>query len=68
MKVCRRSGSTAPLITILSLRDEWSTSDPGRFNPGKCLGACGIGGWLGSRAGLEVSERRKISLLPFITL
>jgi hypothetical protein len=37
--------------------DEWSASLPSRFNPtGRALDIHWVGGWVGSRAGLDAVE------------
>jgi hypothetical protein len=52
-----RSAGTAPLFLTSSLDGgEWSSSRPDRFTPGTHM----MGGWVGSRAGLGVVEKRKI--------
>ena len=53
----------APLINLGTTR-KWSAPRPGRFNltsSASAAGTCGLGGLLGSRAGLDVLKRRKIS-------
>jgi hypothetical protein len=54
-----------PFLTSELDRGEWLASLPGRFTPGAI--ACGIysiGGWMGSRTGLDAVEKRKILPLP----
>jgi hypothetical protein len=41
---------------------EWSASRPGRFIPGEiAAGIHCMGGWVGSRASLDIVEKRKCS-------
>jgi hypothetical protein len=48
---------------------EWSSSLPGRFNPGeRAPGTLWIGGWVGPIAGLEHMEKRKSLTLRGIEL
>jgi hypothetical protein len=50
MKTCGR-------VTSALDGSEWSASHPGRFTPGeKAHGTQWIGGWLGTRAGLDAGE------------
>jgi hypothetical protein len=54
----RRHSSTT---LDLGARWRWSGSRPGRFSPGvRAPGTHWIGGWVGSRAGLDTVEYRKI--------
>jgi hypothetical protein len=42
---------------------EWSASRPGRFTPReRATGTHWIGGWVGSRAGLDTLSNRKIPI------
>jgi hypothetical protein len=43
---------------------EWSASRPGRYT----LGIHWIGGWVGSRTGLDAAEKRKFLILPGLEL
>jgi hypothetical protein len=55
--------------TILDLgtRWRWSASRPDRFTPGEIAPSTDwIGGWVGSRAGLDAVEKRKTLPLPRI--
>jgi hypothetical protein len=55
-------GITQPFLTSALDRGEWSASRLGRFNPGeRAPGIHFIGGWMGSKAGLDAMEKRKIS-------
>jgi hypothetical protein len=48
---------------------EWSASRPNRFTPGeRAPGTHWIGGWVGSRAGLDGVEKRKFLILPGLEL
>jgi len=49
-----------PFLTSGLEGGEWSTSRPGRFTPGeKSPGTHRIGGWVGTRAGLDAVAKRK---------
>jgi hypothetical protein len=51
-------------FTLALVRGEWSASLPGRFTPGeRASGTHWIGGWVGSRTGLDDVKKRK-----FLTL
>jgi hypothetical protein len=55
---------TSPLVG-----GEWSASRPGLFTPGEgAPGTHWIGGWMGSRAGLNDVEKRKFLTLPRLQL
>jgi hypothetical protein len=55
-----RYSSTHSLTSVLD-GGEWSVSQPGRFTPReKAPGTHWIGGWVGSRAGLDAVVKRKI--------
>jgi hypothetical protein len=44
--------------------DEWTASHPGRFTPGeRAPGTHWIGGWVGSRAGLDDVDKRRLLTL-----
>jgi hypothetical protein len=64
------SGGIAPSFETPALdRGQWSTSRSGRFAPGeRAVRTHRIGGWMVSRIGLHVVERRKILLLPGLEL
>jgi hypothetical protein len=48
---------------------EWSASRPGGFIPRERVsGTRWIGGWIGSRAGLDDMEKRKFLTLPGLEL
>jgi hypothetical protein len=48
-------------LTLALHGDEWSDSRPGRFTPSKrAPGTHWIGGWVGSRAGLDAVVKRRI--------
>jgi hypothetical protein len=48
---------------------EWSTWRPDRFTPGeRAHGIHWIGGWVGSRAGLDDVEKREILTPPGLEL
>jgi hypothetical protein len=55
------SGSRAPPFLTSALDGvEWSDSRPGRFSSEeRALGTCWMGGWVGSRAGVDSVEERK---------
>jgi hypothetical protein len=61
MTAYRRSRVIAPLITVTLDGGKWSNSRPGRCTPGRNPGTHWIWGWVGSRAGLDVWEKRRIS-------
>ena len=49
-------------LTLLLDVGEWSASCAGHFTLGKePLGTHCVGGWTGTRAGLDTSKKRKIS-------
>jgi hypothetical protein len=52
--------SKATRILNFDTRWEWSGSRPGLFIVGGVLGACWIGGWVGSRTGLDAVAKRTI--------
>jgi hypothetical protein len=59
------SGVIAPLIFLTSALDggEWSASLPGHFTPReRAPGTHWIGGWMGSRAGLDAVVKREIPI------
>jgi hypothetical protein len=59
--------STFSLILALA-GGEWSTSLPGRFNPGeRAPGTHWTGGWVHPRAGLD-DVKRKFLILPGLEL
>jgi hypothetical protein len=62
MKTYWGNEGIVPRILNLALDGgEWSTSRYGRFNSLKrVLGTHWIGGWMGSRAGLDTEVKRKI--------
>jgi len=45
--------------------DEWLTSRPGRFTPGKNTGTHWIGGWMDPTASLDVLEKNLLQLPDF---
>jgi hypothetical protein len=48
------------LLTSALVRDEWSASRPGPFNPReRDLSTHCIGGWVGTRAGVDAVVKRK---------
>jgi hypothetical protein len=54
------SHSSTYSVTLAIDGGEWSTSRPGRFTPRKiATGAHWIGGWMGSRTGLDTVSKRK---------
>jgi hypothetical protein len=56
-------------LTSALVGSEWSTSRPGRFNPGERVpGTHWIGGWVGPRTGLDEVEKRKFLTLPGLEL
>jgi hypothetical protein len=59
MKTLWRSGSVAPpFLTSLLDGEEWSSSYPRHFNPGKIAHDIhGIGAWVGTTAGLDIIKR-----------
>jgi hypothetical protein len=57
MKTYGGGGIVPPFLTWELDGSEWSASRPGRFTPGKgAPGTNWIGGWVGSRAGLDAVE------------
>jgi hypothetical protein len=53
------------LLNSALFGDDWSASRPGRFTPRElALGAHYIGGWVGSRAGLDDVDKRKLLTPP----
>jgi hypothetical protein len=62
MKLYWGSECIAPRILTSALdRCEWSASLPGRFTPRETAPCTHwIGGWVGSRAGLDAVSKRKI--------
>jgi hypothetical protein len=55
-------GMARPLLTLTLYEGEWSVSHTGRFILWeRALGTHWIGGWLGTSAGLDPVENRKIS-------
>jgi hypothetical protein len=56
-------------LTSALVGGEWSVSRPGRFTPEeRAPGIHWIGGWVGSRAGLDDMEKRKFLPLPGLEL
>jgi hypothetical protein len=52
-----------------ALVGEWSASRPGRFTPReRAPGTHWIGGWVGSRAGIDDVEKTKYLTLPGLEL
>jgi hypothetical protein len=55
-------------LTTALVGSEWSASRPGRFTPGerapRRIGGC----WVGPRAGLDITEKRKFLTLPGLEL
>jgi hypothetical protein len=52
-------------LTSALVGGEWSASSPGRFTPGeRAPGAHWIGGFVGPRAGLDDTEKRKFLTIP----
>jgi hypothetical protein len=66
MKSYRRSRGIAPRIRFTSAVDggEWSAPRPGRFTlKERAAGTHRIGGWVGTKAGLDAVARRKNSII-----
>ena len=63
IKAYRRSGGLAPLIFNLGTKWRWLVNfhAPAALLPGIIPGSHWVGGWTGPTAGLDVSEKRKIS-------
>jgi hypothetical protein len=62
MKAYKWSGGIPPLILNLGTKWEWLTSRPGHTTPPSTNPSNHwIGGWMGSRVGMEVLENKKLS-------
>jgi hypothetical protein len=60
-------GTSPPFLTSALDGGEWSASRPGRFYPREiALGTDWIGGWVGTKAGLDAMEKMKVLSLPGI--
>jgi hypothetical protein len=57
------SGGIAPPFLISALDGgQWSVSRPGRFTAGQIApGTHWIGGWMGSRTGLDAVEKKSLA-------
>jgi hypothetical protein len=62
MKTCGSGGVAPPFLTSALDGGEWSASRHGHFTPGeRAPNTHCIGGWMGTRAGLDALTQRKIS-------
>jgi hypothetical protein len=56
-------------LTSALVGGEWSASRPYRLTPGeRARGTHWIGGWVGTRAGMDAVEKRKFLTLPGLEL